>query len=64
MARLVKMDEEAPLKLETAEKTYFICQCGLSKNKPFCDGNHKRVKDEEEDKIYIYDEEGRITIKP
>ena len=24
-----------------AGKKYFWCSCGLSKNQPFCDGNHK-----------------------
>jgi CDGSH-type Zn-finger protein len=24
-----------------AEKKYFWCTCGLSKNQPFCDGAHK-----------------------
>lgn len=29
-----------PVDLE-AEKTYFWCACGQSKNQPFCDGSHK-----------------------
>ncbi len=27
-------------KIETKESTY-LCRCGLSSNKPFCDGAHK-----------------------
>ncbi|MDX2298531.1 MAG: CDGSH iron-sulfur domain-containing protein [Xanthomonadaceae bacterium] len=26
-----------------AEKTYWWCACGLSKDQPFCDGSHKRT---------------------
>jgi CDGSH iron-sulfur domain-containing protein 3 len=26
--------------IETKEQIY-LCRCGLSKNKPFCDGSHK-----------------------
>lgn len=25
------------------EKMSFFCRCGASENKPFCDGNHKKV---------------------
>ncbi|WP_373468453.1 hypothetical protein [Acidianus infernus] len=32
----------------------------MSRNKPFCDGSHKRTLDEEEGSVYVYDENGRI----
>ncbi|MCS6997989.1 MAG: CDGSH iron-sulfur domain-containing protein [Aquificaceae bacterium] len=63
MARLVKLVEKAPYKLEAGEETYYLCQCGLSKKFPFCDGSHKRTKDEEGGKLYLYDENTRIEIK-
>lgn len=28
------------IKIES-EKTVYLCRCGSSKNKPFCDGSHK-----------------------
>jgi len=28
--------------IETGEKVY-LCRCGASKNKPFCDGEHKKI---------------------
>ena len=34
--------EKTPAKVDLTEgETYYWCQCGLSKNQPFCDGSHK-----------------------
>ena len=34
--------QKSPYLVEVeAEKTYYWCACGLSKNQPFCDGSHK-----------------------
>ena len=57
MARLVKHEENAPMEIKVGDESKWICMCGLSKNKPFCDGNHKKAHGEEAGKLYVYNKE-------
>jgi CDGSH iron-sulfur domain-containing protein 3 len=63
MARLVEHERNKPYEIaEGTELPLYICACGLSKNKPFCDGSHKRTRDEEGSALYCYDDSGRIKV--
>ncbi len=54
-----KIDDKSKL----LEYEIHICGCGLSKDKPFCDGSHKITRDEDENKVYIYNHnKERITL--
>ncbi len=58
----------ARLIIHTAKKPYIytlpsgesvaICMCGLSDKYPLCSGKHKLVQDEDDAKVYTYDETG------
>jgi CDGSH-type Zn-finger protein len=64
MARIVKLDKCAPYEIaEGTELPVYICACGLSKNKPFCDGSHKKTRDEGPTDTYQYDDNGRSLVK-
>jgi CDGSH-type Zn-finger protein len=61
MARLVKKEYKGPLEIMVGAKSIWICMCGLSNNQPFCDDSHKKTADEEDNKIYAYENEGNRT---
>jgi len=58
MARLVKHDAKGPVEV----KAGWVCMCGLSKNKPLCDGSHKQTLTEEDGKLYKYENGKRIEV--
>jgi Uncharacterized conserved protein len=61
MARLVKLSGKGPIQVKAQEEKW-VCTCGLSNGFPFCDGSHKKTKDEAEGKLYIYGENERIEL--
>ena len=63
MARVVKHDAQAPYEIpEGTELPIYICGCGLSKNKPYCDGSHKKTRAEAAGEVYEYDENGNPRL--
>ena len=58
MARIIKKEDKGPKEIKVGNESKWICMCGLSKNPPFCDGNHKKTADEEEGKTYRYKPDG------
>lgn len=59
MSRLVKTTAHGP----KAVGDKMICMCGLSKNFPFCDGSHHLTKDEDDNKLYWYENGKREEIR-
>ena len=38
--RMIPCDRTKPYRIDPSAHAVWVCGCGLSKNKPFCDGSH------------------------
>ncbi len=68
MTRLVELEATGPRKLEPEDiddekGDVAVCQCGLSDDFPFCDGSHRRTRDEEEGTTYVYEDGERREVE-
>ncbi len=62
MARMVKHEQNLPYEVpEGTELPLYICACGLSKNKPFCDGSHRKPRTRTPRHL-VYDDAGRVKV--
>lgn len=66
MPRLVQHNAKVPVAVKSPAdgSPAWICQCGLSKNQPYCDGSHNATIDEDENKLYEYNESQNRTELP
>lgn len=68
MVREVRITKTEPLRIDESDidpkyGDIAICQCGLSDDRPFCDGSHKRTDNEMEGVIYRYTETDRKVVE-
>ena len=65
MARMVYHDATGPIEVKPSDKSVWICACGLTRDKPYCDGSHSKARKEEAGKLYEYNKDrtdvGKVT---
>ena len=67
MTREVTHTADGPAKLDDDDMgedgLIFVCECGLSDERPLCDGSHRATSDEEEGTRYKYDGDDRRVVE-
>ena len=63
MARLVRREATGPIEVKPQEKSVWICACGLSQTQPFCDGSHRKTKEEKAGEVTVYDAKCATAIR-
>ncbi len=56
MAGIVRHGNNRLIEIRPQEDSVWICNCGSSKNMPFCDGSHEQCSGETEGKAYMYED--------
>lgn len=59
MPRLVLFDKNEPKQYKRGDSNVWLCQCGLSKNYPLCDGTHRKcAEDSANDSVPLFPHTG------
>lgn len=63
MPRMIYHDANGPQEVKPSDQSAWICMCGLSQNMPFCDGAHKKARQEDKGKLYVYDKNRENVVE-
>ena len=63
MPRMIYLDADGPQEVKPSDQSAWICMCGLSQNMPFCDGAHKKTRQEDKGKLYVYDKNRENVVE-
>lgn len=63
MPRMIRHDATGPIEIKPQEQSTWICACGLSQDLPYCDGSHKKARQEDPDKMYTYNDDRTEVVE-
>ena len=63
MPRMIRCEATAPQEIKPQDKSTWICMCGLTQDSPFCDGSHKKARQEDPGKLYVYGSDRQEVVE-